>query len=54
MAERANELGDTDLEQALVDLGKELPYPLTPDLAAAVRECIEAGPRLSQRLRRVT
>ena len=38
MADRPNELGDTDLEEALIDLGKEMPYPLTPDLAAPVRE----------------
>jgi hypothetical protein len=52
MADRPNELADTDLEEALIDLGKEMPYPLTPDLAAPVRDCIEAHPHLSQPLRR--
>jgi hypothetical protein len=38
-----DELGDAELEQALIDLGREMTYPPTPDLSAPVREGIESG-----------
>jgi hypothetical protein len=36
----------SELEQALVELGRELELPPTPDLAAAVRQRLEARPAL--------
>jgi hypothetical protein len=49
MVDRPKELGDAELEQALIDLGKEVPYPPTPDLSAPVREDIESGGQHSSR-----
>jgi uncharacterized protein YpuA (DUF1002 family) len=43
MAEDPRRLSDADLEQALVDLGQNMPYPPTPDIAAAVLESIAAA-----------
>jgi hypothetical protein len=40
----------TDLEQALVALGRELELPPAPDIAASVRGRLEARPRRSRRL----
>jgi uncharacterized protein YpuA (DUF1002 family) len=43
MAEDLRRLSDADLEQALVDLGQNMPYPPTPDIAAAVLASIAAA-----------
>ena len=43
MAEDLAELGDAELEQALVDLGPNMPYAPARDLTGAVLERIAAG-----------
>ena len=43
MPEDLPELGDAELEQALVDLGANMPSPRTRDLTDAVLQRIAAG-----------
>ena len=44
MADTLRHLRDPDLERALVELGSQLAYPATPDLASAVRVRLAATP----------
>src|SRR5437588_9832988 len=49
MAERPVELGRTELEAALLHLGRHIDYPATPALAASVRRRIALAPAARNR-----
>src|SRR5438105_5608499 len=49
MAERPVELGRTELEAALLDLGRHIDYPATPALAASIRRRIALAPAARKR-----